>query len=151
MSKTLAPLGTSDALNVIVSSKTLPLQMSFWERGWRSVRGWRRDLRSLIIKSCERVTGIDLAKNFTVIFMSLFCPFGSLASPDVAPALSNFCRFIIVLFFIVLLLLYFAVVFCSCCCCSVGISGESLCVSGTIGDDRGYTVISLLVKLSYTP
>jgi hypothetical protein len=107
MSKTLAPLGTSDALNVIVSSKTLPLQMSFWERGWRSVRGWRRDLRSLIIKSCERVTGIDLAKNFTVIFMSLFCPFGSLASPDVAPALSNFRRFIIVLFFIVLLQFYY--------------------------------------------
>jgi hypothetical protein len=43
------------------------------------VRGWRRDLRSVIVESCERETGIDLPLNLTVIVMLLFWALGSLA------------------------------------------------------------------------
>jgi hypothetical protein len=56
-----------------------PLKMSFWPRVRTLVRGWRRDLRSVIVESCERETGIDLPLNLTVIVMLLFWALGSLA------------------------------------------------------------------------
>ncbi len=87
---TLAPPVTSDALNVVVSTKSFPLKMSFWPRGRTLVRGWRRDLRSPIVASSERVTGIDLPLNLTVIVIPVVFDWRSLASPVVAPASSIF-------------------------------------------------------------
>ena len=93
-----------------------PLKMSFWPRVRTLVRGWRRDLRSVIVESCERETGIDLPLNLTVIVMLLFWALGSLAWPAVAPASAIF-----------LLLLHFA----------LWVSGESLCVTVSRGVSEG--------------
>lgn len=46
-----------------------PLKMSFCPRGRTLVRGWRRDLTSLIDESGDVATGIDLPPNLTVILM----------------------------------------------------------------------------------
>lgn len=63
-----------------------PLKMSFWPRVRTLVRGWRRDLRWVMVESGERVSGIDLPLNLIEIVMSLLSPlpfpFGSAAPPS---------------------------------------------------------------------
>ena len=63
-----------------------PLKMSFWPRVRTLVRGWRRDLRWVMVESGERVSGIDLPLNLIEIVMSLLSPlpfpFGPAAPPS---------------------------------------------------------------------
>lgn len=72
-----------------------PLKMSFWPRVRTLVRGWRRDLRWVMVESGERVSGIDLPLNLIEIVMSLLSPlpfsFGSAAPPSSIAVLNLFC------------------------------------------------------------
>lgn len=58
--------------------------MSFWPRGRTLVRGWRRDLRSLMVESTERLMGIDLPLNLTVILIKFWVSLSSI-SPVASP------------------------------------------------------------------